>query len=51
MNNSQEEPKTQEEVNAEIARETWDSWIGEMESKEQPTCNSENPEECTSCGS
>ena len=29
----------------------FDNWISELEDKEQPTCNIENPEECENCGS
>jgi hypothetical protein len=26
-------------------------WLNELEQAPQPTCNLDNPEECTSCGS
>ena len=31
--------------------ESLDSFINELENKEQPTCNIENPEDCEACGS
>jgi len=29
----------------------FEDFIDELENKEQPTCNLENPEECEACGS
>lgn len=29
----------------------FDNWINELEEAPQPTCNIDNPDECTSCGS
>jgi hypothetical protein len=29
----------------------FEDFIKELEEKEQPTCNLENPEECEACGS
>jgi len=29
----------------------FEEFIKELENKEQPTCNLENPEECEACGS
>ena len=26
-------------------------WLKDLEEREQPTCNVENPEECENCGS
>jgi hypothetical protein len=44
--------KTNEEKQAEIiARETWDSWILDLEEQEQPACDIENQEDCENCGS
>mgnify|MGYP000197384029 CR=1 FL=1 len=38
-------------ANAEKARLTWDSWIVDMEEKDQPdSCELDN-EDCGSCGS
>jgi len=31
--------------------DSFNSFIEELENKEQPSCNLENPEECDSCGS
>jgi len=42
--------KEQESIN-ELARETWDSWIVDLEDKEQPNCNIDNQDECENCGS
>lgn len=30
---------------------SFDDFINELENKEQPTCNIENPEDCEACGS
>ena len=44
---SEEEKKR----NEEIAKETWDSWIVDLEEQEQPeTCSIDN-EDCEACGS
>jgi hypothetical protein len=37
--------------NEEIAKETWDSWIGDLEDKEQPETCSIDDEDCEACGS
>jgi len=29
----------------------FENFVNELENKEQPTCNLENPEECEACGS
>jgi len=29
----------------------FEDFVNELENKEQPTCNLENPEECEACGS
>lgn len=43
--------KELEEASKEIARNTWDSWLGELEDKEQPeACSVDNPD-CEACGS
>ncbi len=31
--------------------EDFEDFIKELENKEQPTCNIENPEDCEACGS
>lgn len=31
--------------------DSFNSFIEELENKEQPSCSIENPEECDSCGS
>lgn len=31
--------------------DSFDDFINELENKEQPTCNIENPEDCEACGS
>ena len=41
--------KTTEEINQ--ARDTWDSWLGDMSDREQPeSCTIDDPD-CSSCGS
>jgi hypothetical protein len=30
--------------------DSFDDFINELENKEQPTCNIENPEDCEACG-
>lgn len=29
----------------------FNSWVENLESQEQPSCNIENPEDCEACGS
>ena len=29
----------------------FNDWIKDLEDKEQPTCNIDNPDECENCGS
>lgn len=44
--------KTKDELkNEEIARETWDNWVGNLEKKEQPEACSIDNEDCEACGS
>ena len=44
--------KTQEQLkNEEVARNTWDSWIEDLEDKEQPEACSIDNEDCEACGS
>jgi len=48
MNNE----KSQEELrNEEVARDTWDSWVNDLEEKEQPEACSINNPDCENCGS
>ena len=43
--------KDEKKRNEEIAKETWESWIVDLEDKEQPeTCSIDN-EDCEACGS
>lgn len=44
---SEEEKKR----NEEIAKETWESWIVDLEDKEQPETCSIDDEDCEACGS
>jgi hypothetical protein len=37
--------------NEEVARETWDSWIVDLEDKDQPDACSIDDEDCEACGS
>jgi len=37
--------------NEEIAKETWESWIVDLEDKEQPETCSIDDENCEACGS
>ena len=37
--------------NEEIAQETWESWIVDLEDKEQPETCSIDDEDCEACGS
>ena len=40
-----------EKTNKEKTRETWDSWLNELEEKDQPeACSIDNPD-CENCGS
>jgi len=43
--------KKVDEAAQRIARNTWDSWISDLEDKDQPTCDIDNPEDCENCGS
>ena len=45
------EEKELDEASKTIARNTWENWLGELEDKEQPNCNIDNPEDCENCGS
>ena len=37
--------------NEDIAKETWESWIVDLEDKEQPETCSIDDEDCEACGS
>jgi len=44
--------KTKEELLKEtIARETWDSWIEDLEEQDQPETCSIDDDDCEACGS
>jgi len=43
--------KEVDEAAKRIARNTWDSWVRDLEDKDQPTCDIDNPEDCENCGS
>jgi hypothetical protein len=46
-----EDKKELNEKDKELARSTWDSWLNELEDKEQPDqCSIDNPD-CEACGS
>lgn len=32
-------------------RDSFSSWVNDLETTEQPTCNINNPEDCEACGS
>lgn len=50
--NKMSSEKTQEQLkNEEVARNTWDSWIEDLEDKEQPEACSIDNEDCEACGS
>ena len=43
--------KNEKKRNEEIAKETWESWIVDLEDKEQPETCSIDDEDCEACGS
>lgn len=44
--------KTAEQLKSEqVARDTWDSWIVDLEDKDQPDACSIDDEDCEACGS
>jgi len=44
--------KTEEQLRSEqVARDTWDSWIVDLEDKDQPDACSIDDEDCEACGS
>jgi len=43
--------KDEKKRNEEIAKETWESWIVDLEDKEQPETCSIDDENCEACGS
>jgi len=45
------EKLTEEKYTEDIARETWDSWIVDLQEKDQPACDIDNQEDCENCGS
>lgn len=34
-----------------MSEDKMSEWLKDLEEREQPTCNLENPEECETCGS
>jgi|21_taG_2_1085346.scaffolds.fasta_scaffold84856_1 hypothetical protein len=46
-----EKDKEQIKKEEELARETWDSWIEDLQEKEQPESCSIDDEDCEACGS
>ena len=43
--------KRTEKTPEEVAKDVFSNWIEDLEDKDQPTCNIENPEDCEACGS
>ena len=43
--------KDEKKRNEEIAKETWEGWIVDLEDKEQPETCSIDDEDCEACGS
>ena len=43
--------KEEKKRNEEIAKETWESWIVDLEEQEQPETCSIDDEDCENCGS
>ena len=43
--------KDKKKRNEEIAKETWESWIVDLEEQEQPKTCSIDDEDCEACGS
>ena len=43
--------KDEKKRNEEIAKETWESWIVDLQDKEQPETCSIDDEDCEACGS
>lgn len=43
--------KDEKKRNEEIAKVTWESWIVDLEDKEQPETCSIDDEDCEACGS
>jgi len=43
--------KEEKKRNEEIAKETWESWIVDLEEQEQPETCSIDDEDCEACGS
>ena len=43
--------KEEKKRNEEIAKETWESWIVDLEDKDQPETCSIDDEDCEACGS
>tara|TARA_R110000772_G_scaffold32361_3_gene79342 strand:- start:397 stop:534 length:138 start_codon:yes stop_codon:yes gene_type:complete len=43
--------KDEKKRNEEIAKETWESWIVDLEEQEQPETCSIDDEDCEACGS
>ena len=43
--------KDKKKRNEEIAKETWESWIVDLEEQEQPETCSIDDEDCEACGS
>ena len=43
--------ETEKKKSKDVAQETWESWLVDLEEQEQPSCNVNDEDECTSCGS
>jgi|TARA_R110000787_G_scaffold77492_2_gene170193 hypothetical protein len=51
MSKEEEELKKTKERNEEVARNTWDSWIVDLEEQEQPETCGIDDDDCEACGS
>jgi|TARA_R110002033_G_scaffold170115_1_gene212165 hypothetical protein len=49
--NTEEVNDEQKKKNEEVARNTWDSWIVDLEEADQPDACSIDDDDCEACGS
>jgi len=45
------DPKEKQSELEELKDDNFAGWLEDLEEKEQPTCNIDNPEDCEACGS
>jgi hypothetical protein len=45
------DPKEKQKESEQVKESNFSDWLNDLEEKEQPTCNLDDPDDCEACGS